>query len=463
MLRMLRQLIGAIVTGALLCVMFSCSSGKNSAEKPALIVTTDIGGDPDDTQSLTRLLLYSNDIDILGLIASASGTRGELGVDTVKPELILRHIDAYEQVYPNLLQHDPGYPSPDLLRSVTKRGNPQRGMEFIGVGHDTEGSEWITSQVDAYQDGKVNIAIWGGQTDLAQALWKVKHERSEAAYQAFVSKIRVYDINDQDGIYAEIRKAHPGLFYILAKAPEGEDKREGAYRGMYLGGDESLTSREWIDANVIEDHGPLGAMYPTKTWTAPNPHSCLKEGDTPSWFFFLHNGLQDPDHPGWGGWGGRFLAERDSYYRDAEDVVSEEINARATVYRWRQAFQSDFASRMDRCVMGPDEVNHVPEVNVNADNSLEVISIAAKEGETITLNAAGTTDPDGDLLSYSLWTYEEAGTMQHYSELRQEQGSGVSFEIPAGEAGNELHLILEVTDNGDPALTAYRRIIIRIN
>ena len=39
---------------------------------------------------------------------------------------------------------------------------------------------------------------------------------------------------------------------------------------MYLGGDESLTSRDWVDEHV-RSKGPLGALYPVITWTAPNP------------------------------------------------------------------------------------------------------------------------------------------------------------------------------------------------
>jgi hypothetical protein len=38
----------------------------------------------------------------------------------------------------------------------------------------------------------------------------------------------------------------------------------------------------------------------------------------------------------------------------------------------------------------------------------------------------------------------------------------VSFTVPDGESGTELHLICEVTDQGVPALTSYRRIVIRI-
>ena len=49
-----------------------------AAERPRLAVLTDIGGDPDDQQSLVRLLVYANELEIEALIASAAGTRGEL-------------------------------------------------------------------------------------------------------------------------------------------------------------------------------------------------------------------------------------------------------------------------------------------------------------------------------------------------------------------------------------------------
>jgi hypothetical protein len=135
----------------------------------------------------------------------------------------------------------------------------------------------------------------------------------------------------------------PGLRYILAKAPPGRDKREGTYRGMYLTGDESLTSRAWIDANV-RSRGPLGALYPLKTWTAPNPHGCLKEGDTPSWFFFLPRGGNDPGDPARPGWGGQFRREPDGWWRDLPATPA--FDPRTTVSRWRADFQADFARRM---------------------------------------------------------------------------------------------------------------------
>ena len=179
----------------------------------------------------------------------------------------------------------------------------------------------------------------------------MKQDRGAAGLATFVRKFRVYDINDQDRIAEWMRTEFPGMFYILAHAYPGRDKREGTYRGMYLTGDESLTSRAWIDEHV-RSRGPLGALYPTKTWTAPNLHACLKEGDTPSWFFFLPRGGNDAADPSKPGWGGQFAREPDGWYRDLP--ARPGFEPREAVSRWRPEFQRDFAARMRWCLPGGD-------------------------------------------------------------------------------------------------------------
>ena len=317
------------------------------AERPRLVVLTDIGGDPDDTQSLIRLLVYSNEFEIEGLIASASGTPGELDEAVTRPDMILEVISGYAKVLANLKRHRDDWPEADVLRGRVKSGNAMRGREHIGAGHDTEGSNFLIDAIDAGSDQRpLNISIWGGQTDFAQAMWRVKHDRGSNAFAEFVRKFRVYDISDQDNIADWMRSEFKGLHYILAKAPEGRDKRLGTFRGMYLTGDESLTSLEWIETNV-RSRGPLGELYPTKTWTAPNPHGCLKEGDTPSWFFFLPAGGNEPLDPTQPGWGGQFIRQPDGWYRDFPS--HETFDPRETVSRWRPEFQADFAERMRWC------------------------------------------------------------------------------------------------------------------
>jgi hypothetical protein len=331
---------------ALLSLALCCTTVF--AAKPRLAVLTDIGGDPDDQQSMVRLMVYANEFELELLLASAAGTPGELKVAVTKPELIREIVDAYGVVLPNLRRHAAGWPEAETLRDRIVSGNPQRGRVHIGAGHDTAGSRALLARIDAgTPEQPLNIAIWGGQTDLAQALWRAKHDRGADGLAALARKLRIYDIADQDGIAPWIRGEFPGLFYILNKAPAGRDRREAVFRGMYLTGDLGLTSRAWIEENV-RSRGPLGALYPVKTWTAPNPHGCLKEGDTPAWFFFLPHGGNMPGDPTQPGWGGQFVREPDGWFRDVDAAPA--IDPRETVSRWRPAFQADFARRMAWCV-----------------------------------------------------------------------------------------------------------------
>ena len=448
----------------LMVLLTSCASGGARAvddgerlPKPRLIVLTDIGGDPDDRQSMIRLLSYANEFEIEGLIASASGTPGELDEAVVQPHLIREVVDAYEAVRDNLALHAAGYPTAEELRRRIKGGNPHRGLQNIGAGHDTEGSRWIISVVDRDDPRPVNIAIWGGQSDLAQALWRVRADRDDEGLLRFIQRLRVYDIADQDGIAAWIVEAFPGLFYVLNRAASGADSREAAFRGMYLGGDESLTSREWIDTHVRTGHGPLGALYPVDTWTAPNPHRTLKEGDTPSWFHFLPVGLGDPEHPEWGGWGGRFERVSGSLYRDARDSVAGTTDARATVWRWRPAFQADFQARMDWAVRPYAAANHPPVARVLGEE-LRVV----RAGERVELDASRSSDPDGDSLSYWWYVYPEAGSYRGAVRLEGARTVRATISAPAVEAAATIHLILEISDDGDPALTRYRRVVLDV-
>jgi len=317
-------------------------------QKPRLAVLTDIGGDPDDQQSMIRLLVYADEFEIELLLASAAGTPKELKESITRPDLIRQIVDAYGEVLPNLKRHASGWPEAAELRSRIVSGNPLRGRGHIGAGHDTAGSRALIERIDAGSPERpLNITIWGGQTDLAQALWRVQQDRGAAGFAAFVRKCRIYDIADQDGIADWMRGEFPGLYYILNKAPANTDKRQATFRGMYLTGDESLTSRAWIDANV-RSRGPLGALYPIKTWTAPNPHGCMKEGDTPSWFFFLPAGGNDPADPAKPGWGGQFTRQPDGWFQDLPAHAG--FDPRSSVSRWRPDFQRDFARRMLWCV-----------------------------------------------------------------------------------------------------------------
>lgn len=433
------------------------AAAQETATKPRLLVLTDIGGDPDDQQSLVRLLTYANSFDFEGLIATSSND------NVPHPNLIHEMLDAYAQVLPNLQRHAPDFPNAATLRALVKTGSAARGRDAFGAGKDTEASRWIRSVIEKADPRPLDICIWGGQTDLAQALWTLRRNSAGDRLDALLSNLRVYDIGDQDGIADWIMGTFPDLFYVLGQAPEGQDKREAVYRGMYLGGDESLTARDWINTHLRNGHGPLGALYPDRTWTAPNPHAALKEGDTPSWFYFLRNGLMFPDNPEWGGWGGRFKPISGRQFRDAVDTVGDTTHARATVWRWRAAYQADFQARMDWCVASDfARANHNPKAVLNGDATLDAVWMDAKPGERLRLSADGSSDPDGDTLAFRWFAYPEAGSLSLPLTLKGADTPEVVVTVPRVEEAAIAHIILEVRDDGEPNLYAFRRAVIEI-
>ena len=455
-----------------LTLALSLSLAAAAAPRPRLLVLTDIGGDPDDQQSMVRLMTYSNEFDIEGLVASASGTPGELKRDVVQPQLIRRIVEAYAEVRPNLARHRDGYPDAEALRRVIRGGSPRRGVAYLGPAGDTEGSRWIVAAADRADPRPLNIVIWGGSHDLAQALWRVRHDRSPAELERFVARLRVHSIGHQDETGPWIVANFPELFFILSSADETDvlgkpagkiDRRLSVYRGMYLGGDETLTSRDWIDGHVRTDHGPLGALYPPKTYTAPNPHGALKEGDTTSWLYFLPNGLGDPEHPEWGGWGGRFRLVHGRFYNDAADRVGATRDGRATVWRWRPAFQNDFAARMEWCVRPRRrDANHPPVAVLNGDRTRAVLRLRAVSGDPVRLSARDSRDPDGGAFTCRWFHYPEPGGQDRALDLPDAAGQDLRFTAPAVDTPTEFHIVLEVTDGGTPPLTAYRRAIVTV-
>ncbi len=447
----------------------SLSAEQKKSDLPRLLILTDIGDDPDDEQSLVRLLVYANKFQIEGFITELwwkDTHNGRHGVLSSENQMKLLHqtLDLYEKVRPNLERHEPGYPKAKELHKTVKRGKVNIQMtlsapkgdplQWIGSGQDTEGSDFIIEVVDRNDPRPVDICVWGGTADLAQALLRVREERTPEEVDKFVRKIRVHAISDQDDTGPWIRKNFPSLFFILDHDPNG-DKWESCYRGMFYGGDESLTSLEWINEFVRKDHGPLGEFYPPKTNTNKNPHGALKEGDTPAWFYFYPNGLNIPDHPEYGGWGGRY-EYNGKYWQDASDDVDGHPSGRASVYRWRPDFQNDFAARMDWCVKDFNEANHSPMVQVEGDLIQNV-----KKGETVKLKAKAS-DPDGDGLNYKWWIYSDASTVETKVNINDSNTlDRANFAVP-NEPGKQIHIILEVNDNGIPSLVTYQRIVFNI-
>lgn len=248
----------------------SCSFADDA--KTRVFVLTDIENEPDDAQSMVRFLTYANHFDVEGLVATTSIHQQK----KTAPERIRQIVKAYGEVQANLLLHEPGYPTAESLLSVVRQGRPDYGMNAVGEGQDSEGSDLLIAAADRDDARPLWVTVWGGPNVLAQALWKVQTTRSPEQLARFVAKLRVYTISDQDNSGPWIRKTFPGLFYIASPGMHaGGAYHYATWSGIsgdkvharFTGADFSLVDNEWLDKHIRVDHGPLGAQHPhTETY-----------------------------------------------------------------------------------------------------------------------------------------------------------------------------------------------------
>lgn len=448
--------------------------------KSRVFVLTDIENEPDDAQSMVRFLTYCNQWDVEGLVATTS-----VHQKTETAAWRIREIvEAYGKVRDNLLIHEPDYPTADFLLDGIGEGLPIYGMDAVGEGKDSQGSERLIQAVDKDDPRPLWVLVWGGPNVLAHALWMVRATRSPEQVDQFVSRLRVYTISDQDDSGPWLRKNFTDLFYICSPGYAAG----GAYHhaiwsgisgdkfwGRFVGADFSLVDNPWLDKHV-RGKGPLGAQHPQSKF--------LMEGDTPTFLNLISNGLSNPEHPDWGGWGGRYefyTPRTQKWFPEPEtrpfwaDGVDEVMGAdgnwhttnKATIWRWRAAFQNDFAARMDWTIKPYDQANHPPVIELgHADRPI------AKPGERVELSAEAT-DPDGDTVSYEWFFYGEAGTLTTANprsgqpfEIQDSDLPEASFTVPTSRVmapgTGTIHIILAVTDDGTPSLTRYRRVIVDV-
>ncbi len=91
-----------------------------------------------------------------------------------------------------------------------------------------------------------------------------------------------------------------------------------------------------------------------------------------------------------------------------------------------------------------------------------MVKVRAVSGQRVNLSAAGTHDPDDDGVSYRWFIYKEAGTFGGDVRIEDSASPEAWFLAPSVTEPASLHVILEVWDDGQPRLCAYRRIIVTI-
>ena len=140
------------------------------------------------------------------------------------------------------------------------------------------------------------------------------------------------------------------------------------------------------------------------------------------------------------------MRRKGGFYTDTADTVvgadgKSYTTGQATVWRWREAYQNDFAARMDWCVQPREKANHPPVAKLGHPDVLQ-----ARAGEVVRLSATGSTDPDGDRLTYEWMYYPEAGTYRGPLEIEDSARPEASLTAPQVERPQEAHVILKVRD-----------------
>lgn len=456
--------------------------------KTRVIITSD--GEIDDECSMVRFLLYANEWDIEGIITSSSQYHWQghkwAGDDWIDP-----YLNAYTEIYPNLILHDKNYPTPEYLKSINFLGNIENEGEMEKV---TAGSQHIVNVLlDESDNRPIWIQAWGGINTIAKALKTIEEEYpSKMAYVA--NKLRFFFIWEQDNTYQTYIRPHWGKFNIQTIICDQFWAIAYQWDKIMPENKISYFKNDWMTSNILENHGALCSLY--EAYKGGNDNEGFRaenhkkkgdfrsEGDSPAFIYTIPTGLRSLESPDYGGWGGRHVKVRENTWLDQvpepnytypegrwytstawgrqymkntypknQDLMNTYFKP---ITRWADVLQNDFAARADWCVKSYDEANHAPIVKIKNG-----IDLTAKPGDKIKLSAKGTLDPDGDELTYKWWEYEEASTYNKSVQIINTDKQNAAFVVPNdAKKGDTIHIICEVTDNGSPKLTRYQRVIL---
>ena len=438
--------------------------------KPRLVVCTDIAPadvEPDDMESMVRLMAYADLFEVEALITSVGWNCDPYPKEWA--EYLQRVIEAYRKDVPKLMKRSGqttflpiseeeksqfiGYwPSADYIKSRAVMGSERGGIKVIGEGNDSPGSELLIRLADEDDPRPIYVAAWGGANTLAQAIWRVKQTRSAEELKRFVHKFRLYTITDQDMQFnMRMDRAYSSHMWLRKEFKDNLQFiwDEGTWQEQC-----DLGKRNWqLHKDHIQGKGNLGKEYPDYKWGV--------EGDTPSFLYVMPNGLNDPEDPhqtGWAGYHERGLCADSlttAWTSWQEPVLSISVGYKRRFYPDEI---SDFMARMQWADEG--QGNHNPQVVINGSEGLQSLSIEAKAGDTIRLDASKTMDPNGDKLSFLWWQQPEIGKTK--VAIAQPEESVITIQIPAETCKETIHIICEVHDDGPFHLVSYRRIQVHI-
>ncbi|MCR4903068.1 MAG: DUF1593 domain-containing protein [Butyrivibrio sp.] len=480
--------------------------------KARVIITTDL--ECDDQNSFIHQCLFFNEIDLDGIVISASQFHftgdGEHTLEEVNSHYMCANggdvtecrpmelewlnnlwTNEYAEAYPNLAANVEGFPTPEELVAITKIGN----VEFEGdVREDTEGSNLIKEAILDDDDQNLFLLSWGGFNTIARALLSIAEDYKDtdqwdAIYEKVVNKV-ILGAHGQDYTYQDyIADLYPDL--VSYSASEGY----AGYAIAYTAPEDAIYTfkGEWLKENIKFNHGSLneiyrlvndGQDYPGEedqfqfghTNTIINKeyddYDFISEGDSITLINFYPVGLNWQDNGYFGALGGRIKFTVGDDRTDAGYICALSDGAIAPKYYDMETgeqvkkpyildFQLEWAARADWCINGFEDCNHPPVVS-------EVQSqIVGKPGETVTLTV-NVEDPDGDDCDTNWWIDRGASVYGNGDEILSScissNGKECSFTIPEDtQSGNNFLIQANVTDKADAPITRYAQFVVSVS
>ena len=485
------------------------------------VITTDM--ECDDMNSLIHLCLHLNDMDVAGIVYTSSQfhfngdvvhTLGEVtpnyrcgGIRAYQegeheggpdPEAAyLKEYRPFEEgwieslfekeyaaVWPNLIKHDPSYPSPKEMLSRIHYGN----YAFEGdVRFPTEGSEFIKNLILDDDERKLYIQSWGGINTVVRALMSIEEEyRGSDEWQAIYDKVcrktvilGVINQEGQDNSWKD-HAAETWKDILLLRSEYGYGM---FFAPVFTQPDSVHTYKApWLTENIKFNHGPLmekTILMGDGTYIKGEPdtrqfglltyidfnspylprvdfdrYDWLGEGDSMTWVPLLPNGLRGLEAGRFGSVCGRLFGDGELNIDIFADARVKTENDNPFLY----AFQKEWAARADWCVKEYDECVHPPVI------SAEQTEIKAKAGDVLTLHVS-VSSPDHKPVHTNWFIYQAGSAYQGTCALvpDMEDDRSVSLQVPEeAEAGDWIIVCAAGETEGFPSITRYAQFMIQI-